>query len=76
MIDDFKQAIIELQDRRTGGRINAEDITEMAREKFGAVYKERSIYSVLSRIDMVWVSARSVHPNRDIVQQNIFKKTS
>lgn len=74
-IPDFKQAIIELQAQRKGGRINASDIAKMAQEKFKIVYQIKSIYDLLRRIDMVWISARSVHPAQNLVQQEAFKKT-
>ena len=74
-IDEFKQAIELLQDQRSGGRINVSDITQMAKEKFGAAYKEKGMYDLLHRINMVWISARSVHPSRNPAQQEAFKKT-
>lgn len=72
---DFKQAIIDLQATRPGGRINVADITKMAQEKFGIFYSTKGMYKILHRIDMVWISSRSVHPSRNEAAQEAFKKT-
>lgn len=74
-ISDFKIAIEELQNNRSGGRINASDITKMANEKFGASYKVKGMYSLLNKIGMVWISSRSKHPAHNNAAQEAFKKT-
>lgn len=74
-IEEFKTAIQELQDKRSGGRINVSDITHMANEKFGTSYKVKGMYDLLNRINMVWISARSKHPAHNSLAQEVFKKT-
>jgi len=74
-IDEFKAAIQELQNKRSGGRINVADITAMANEKFGTNYKVKGMYDLLHRINMVWISARSKHPVHNPKAQESFKKT-
>jgi len=74
-IGEFKEAIQELQSKRSGGRINVSDITKMANEKFGTSYKVKGMYDLLHRINMVWISARSKHPSHNAAAQEAFKKT-
>lgn len=71
---EFKEAIRELQNKRSGGRINVSDLTKMANEKFGTSYKVKGMYDLLHRINMVWISARSKHPSHNAVAQEAFKK--
>jgi transposase len=72
---DFKSAIAELQNTRSGGRINVADITKMANERFNTTYKVKGMYGFLHKIGMVWVSARSKHPSHNSEAQQAFKKT-
>jgi transposase len=74
-LSDFKNAVIELQKKRPGGRINAKDIVEMTNQKFGTNYKMKSIYDVLHKADLVWISSRSIHPAHNAEAQEAFKKT-
>ena len=71
----FKQAVLDLQATRPGGRINATDITEMAKAKFGVSYKVKGMYDVLHRLNLVWISSRSIHPAHNKDAQEAFKKT-
>jgi transposase len=74
-IEEFKMAVQDLQKKRSGGRINVQDITEMANEKFGTSYTTKGMYDLLHRINMVWISARSKHPSHNAAAQEAFKKT-
>lgn len=75
LYENFKQAVIDLQATRPGGRINVADITEMAKTKFGVSYKVKGMYDLLHRLGMVWISSRSVHPSSNKKLQNALKKT-
>ena len=74
--DDFKKNIIILQEDRSGGRITGYDIMDMVKEKYKVKYKISGIYNLLSRLNMSWVSARSIHPELNQEVQDEFKKTS
>ena len=77
--DDQEQelvaAILQMQDSKDGGRITAEDIKSHIKEKYEVEYKGNSIYDLLERIGMSWVSSRSKHPKADFKKQKSFKQT-
>lgn len=70
----FRNAVLELQKGRSGGRIKGQDVLDMMKSKFGVTCTKRSAYNHLKRANLVWVSARSQHPNADLVKQEEFKK--
>jgi transposase len=70
----FRNAVLELQKGRNGGRIKGQDVLDMMKSKFGVTCTKRSAYNHLKRANLVWVSARSQHPNADPVKQEEFKK--
>jgi len=72
----FVQKIADLQSSRSGGRVTGYDIQRMARNDFDADYANDSIYTVLKRLDISWITARSKHPKADSEAQAAFKKTS
>jgi HlyD family secretion protein len=47
---------------------------KMLHEKFNAVYHEDSVYNLLKKLDLVWISARSRHPKSIPENQENFKK--
>ena len=71
---NFRQAVEQLQDRRGGGRVRGEDIRQLLAEQFGVDYTLNGVYELLNRLDMVWISARSVSPNANPARQAEFKK--
>jgi transposase len=71
----FQQAVIDLQDSRPGGRIIADDIHQLLIDKFNVHYKKNTIYDVLHRLDLNWISSRSKHPKSNKKIQTTFKKT-
>ena len=75
-IEPFKQAIVEAQQQRGGGRLTAKDIAQIAKEQFNANYTPKAIYPLMKRIGMSWVSARSQHPKADPKVMEAYKKTS
>ncbi len=74
--EEFRQQIENLQENRLGGRIRGQDIQVLLKEKFCVDYKLPSVYDVLARCDVSWISARSKHPKSDPVAQEDFKKNS
>ena len=51
-IEPFKQAIVEAQQQRGGGRLTAKDIAQIAKEQFNANYTPKAIYPLMKRIGM------------------------
>lgn len=72
----FRQAVLELQENRTGGRVKGSDILELMRTKYGIDPSLNTVYNTLKRVDLVWITGRSVHPKADLAAQEAFKKTS
>lgn len=72
----FRQAVLELQERRKGGRIRGSDILELMKSKYGVEPSLRTVYDTLKRAELVWITGRSIHPKADLEAQEAFKKTS
>jgi len=72
----FKQSVLELQSNRNGGRIRGTDILLLMKEKFGIKCNLSTVYRTLERVDLVWISGRSIHPKANLEAQEGFKKTS
>jgi transposase len=72
----FRQAVLELQEKRTGGRIRGKDILELMQTKYGINPTLKTVYNTLKRADLVWITGRSIHPKADLEAQEAFKKTS
>lgn len=72
----FREAVLELQNQRTGGRIKGLDVLKLMEEKLGIKCSLDTVYRALAKVDLVWISARSKHPKTDFVAQDAFKKTS
>lgn len=72
----FKQAVLELQRNRTGGRIRGKDVLELMKRKYGVEPCLNTVYNLLKKVDLVWITGRSIHPKADPEAQEAFKKTS
>jgi putative transposase len=72
----FRQAVLELQEKRIGGRIRGKDILELMKTKYGINPTLKTVYNTLKRADLVWITGRSIHPQADLEAQEAFKKTS
>ena len=73
---EFVQEVIELQNQREGGRLRGVDIRALLKEKYHCHYTEGSIYTLLKRLKLSWVTGRSMHPEANLQKQEAFKKTS
>ena len=73
--EEFRCEIEKLQQELEGGRIRALDIQVMLKEKFAADYALPSVYHLLERTKMHWLTARSKHPKANKEAQEDFKKT-
>lgn len=72
----FRQAVLELQEKRSGGRIRGRDILELMQTKYGIDPSLKTVYNTLKRAELVWITGRSIHPKADLEAQEAFKKTS
>lgn len=70
----FRSAVLELQARRSGGVIIGKDVLQLMKDKYGIKCSLKSAYNHLKRARLVWISARSRHPNADPEAQEEFKK--
>ncbi len=59
--EEFRRQVEALQETRKGGRIRGQDIQILLREKFCADYALPSVYDVLERCGLSWISSRSKH---------------
>ena len=74
--EEFRQQVEILQTLREGGRVRGQDIQVLLREKFCIDHALPSVYHVLERCGLSWISARSKHPKSNPVIQEDFKKNS
>jgi transposase len=72
----FRQQVEALQKSREGGRVRGQDIKVLLKEKFCVDHALPSVYHVLERCGLSWISARSKHPKSDPAVQEDFKKNS
>ena len=72
---EFSEYVVQLQEARDGGRIIGEDIVSMIKDKYNESYSVSEVYKLLKRMNMSWVSRRSVHTKSDPEVQEAFKKT-
>ena len=73
--DELVKDIILMQDNRNGGRITGNEIRDHIEKKYNKIYKNNSIYDLLHRLGLSWVSSRSKHPKSDEAKQKTFKQT-
>lgn len=74
--EEFRKEVEALQRQREGGRVRGQDIQILLREKFCVDHALPSVYHVLERCGLSWISCRSKHPKSDPVIQEDFKKNS
>ena len=73
--EELVSEILKIQDKRNGGRLTGNEITELIQQKYKVTYKGTSVYDLLERLGMSWVSSRSKHPKSDEKKQKSFKQT-
>ena len=74
--EKFRTEVEKLQRERQGGRIRAQDISELLYEKWGVRASKTCVYETLHRVGLVWITGHSQHPKGDIEIQDNFKKNS
>lgn len=71
-----KEDIQALGANKKGGRIVAEEVRRMLKEKHGVEYSRSATYYLLHRLNFSWISVRSIHPQANPTAQETFKKNS
>jgi len=74
--EELKTQIEKMIDLRAGGRVTGKDIQKMIKQTWQVEYALSSVYALLKRLDIVWITSRSKHPKMDERIQADFKKTS
>ncbi len=62
----------EIQDKREGGSIGAKGIQELLADEFDCSLS--GVYALLDRLNIVWISGRSLHPKSSQEAMEQFKK--
>jgi len=73
--EDFKLKLTELQDSKSGGSVGAKEIQSLLADEFDCSYALSGVYSLLDRLNLVWISGRSIHPKTSQEAINLFKET-
>jgi transposase len=73
--ENFKIELDKLHDDKGGGRVTVDDIQVLLGDKFDCNYSRSGIYTLLDRINIVWITGRSKHPksSQDVIEK--FKET-
>jgi len=72
--EEFRKQVESLQELREGGRVRGQDVQALLKEKFCVDHALPSVYHVLERCGLSWISSRSKHPKSDPKAQEDFKK--
>ncbi len=72
----FRRSVLDLQEDRAGGRIRGADIQNLIERQYGTRPAKSTVYDILKRAGLVWITGRSRHPKSDEKAQEAFKKTS
>lgn len=73
------KALVEAVPNRQRDRVvrwRRVDLQRVIEERFGVVYHERHVSTLLKRLGFSYVSARPRHPGQDAGVMEAFKKTS
>ncbi|MDD5580957.1 MAG: winged helix-turn-helix domain-containing protein [Methylobacter sp.] len=73
---EFKEAVVKLQEQRSGGRITGPAIRALLEEQFQVSCRLTSVYNLLARLGLVWITVRSKPPKQSQESQDRFKKHS
>lgn len=64
----------EMQNKREGGRIRGGDVHKIIEAHYGVNLSNGTLYRVLHRAGLSWITGRSQHPKADVGMQENFKK--
>lgn len=69
-----RQTILKAQADLGGGRLTALHIQALLKQEYHVEYTHNSVYGLLHRLGLSWISARSGHPKRNQQAQDEYKK--
>lgn len=72
--EEFREQVKRLQESLEGGGVRGQDVQVLLKEKFFVDHALPSVYHVLERSGLSWISARSKHPKSNPEAQEDFKK--
>lgn len=73
--EEFKDFLDELHENKNGGRVTVDDIQKLLATKFDCNYSRSGVYTLLDRLNIVWISGRSKHPKHSQEAIDNFKET-
>lgn len=73
---DFKNTVLDLQEKREGGRIVGRDVKALLKSNFEIECVNSTVYKLLHKVGLSWISGRTHHPKQDLDAQETYKKTS
>ena len=73
--EKFKDLLDKLHDERNGGRVTVSDIQDLLATEFDCNYSRSGTYTLLDRLNIVWISGRSKHPKHSQEVIDDFKET-
>lgn len=72
--EEFRKRVEQLQESLEGGGVRGQDVQILLKEKFCVDHALPSVYHVLERCGLSWISARSKQPKSNRETQEDFKK--
>jgi transposase len=72
--NDVKKEVLYLQQKRNGGRIVGKDVQTLLKTKYEVDYSLSSVYVLLDRLNLTWISSRSIHPKASVEVMETFKE--
>lgn len=69
----FRKALLDFQDATVGGSFGAQDVQDLLADKFDCCYSISGVYSLLDRLNIVWITGRSIHPKTSQEAIELFK---
>lgn len=73
--EDFCEELDKLHEEKNGGRVTVADIQELLCTKFDCNYSRSGVYTLLDRLNIVWISGRSKHPKQSEEVIESFKES-
>lgn len=73
--ESFRDALDKLHEEKNGGRVTVCDIQNLLATKFDCNYSRSGTYTLLDRLNIVWISGRSKHPKHSQEVIDNFKET-
>ncbi len=70
----LKEAILEQQALCAGGRMTSYDIQAYIEKRWAVSDGLSTVYTLLAKLNLSWISSRSRHPKHSVEKQADFKK--